>query len=166
MCARKFFRYTRIERGSKKRNYLQAKGNSRNACIESRSLSSAQLGSARIGCMYFIHRYKLLCALLCLSLCGSMPYIVFIYFFFFCNTIANHFSDPCAQALAIHSPSFLVAKRHQRSNEWNDLKYTYTAEEKTNRPTEKIEEWKQNNTNRFNQQARECFNKKKCIFFT
>lgn len=144
MCARKFFRSTRIERGLKKRNYLQAKGNSRNACIESRSLSSAQLssaqfGSVRLGCMYFIHRYKMLCALLCLSLCGSMPYIVFI----FSSSVILLLTTLVIRARK-HSRSillrFLWQKRHQRSNEWNDLKYTYTAEEKKNRPTENVEE--------------------------
>lgn len=126
-------------------------------------LSSAQFGSVRLGCMYFIHRYKMLCALLCLSLCGSMPYIVFI----FSSSVILLLTTLVIRARK-HSRSillrFLWQKRHQRSNEWNDLKYTYTAEEKKNRPTENVEEWKQNNTNRFNQQARECFNKKKCIF--
>lgn len=128
-------------------------------------LSSAQFGSVRLGCMYFIHRYKMLCALLCLSLCGSMPYIVFIYFFFFCNTIANHFSDPCAQALAIHSPSFLVAKKTPKKQRMEWLEIYIHCGRKKNRPTENVEEWKQNNTNRFNQQARECFNKKNIFFY-
>lgn len=94
--------------------------------------SSAQLSSARFGsdaCILYIDIKC--CVRFYASLYVGLCHI--LYLFIFSSSVILLLTTLVIRARK-HSRSillrFLWQKRHQRSNEWNDLKYTYTAEEK------------------------------------